>query len=69
MSLAWLSQHKSISTKAVGLAAAIGGALLGGWLGFHATEGLAALLTTIVGDRRSQPAPGCAGRRRGPAYQ
>ncbi len=35
--------------RAVGLAAAIGGALLGGWLGFHAAEGLAALLTAIVG--------------------
>jgi hypothetical protein len=29
--------------------AAAGGALLGAWLGFNATDGLAALLTTIVG--------------------
>jgi hypothetical protein len=27
----------------------MGGALLGAWLGFHATQGLPALLTTIVG--------------------
>ena len=29
--------------------AAVGGALVGGWLGFHATEGLLALITAIAG--------------------
>jgi hypothetical protein len=33
----------------VGFAAAVGGALVGAWLGFHATAGLLALITTIVG--------------------
>jgi len=33
----------------VGFAAAVGGALVGAWLGFHATEGLLALITAIVG--------------------
>ena len=36
-------------TKTIGLAAAIGGALVGAWLGFHATAGLLALVTAIVG--------------------
>ena len=33
----------------VGLAAAVGGALVGAWLGFHATDRLLALITAIVG--------------------
>jgi hypothetical protein len=37
------------TTKTIGFSAAIGGALVGGWLGFNATTGLLALLTTIVG--------------------
>src|SRR5205814_401691 len=36
-------------TKTTGFAAAAGGALVGGWLGFNATEGLLALVTTILG--------------------
>jgi hypothetical protein len=36
-------------TKVTGFAAAVGGALVGAWLGFHATEGLLALITAIVG--------------------
>ena len=32
-----------------GFAAAVGGALVGAWLGFHAVEGLLALVTTIAG--------------------
>ena len=47
--LAWMSRDRPARTKATGCAAAIAGALLGGWLGFHATDGLAALLTTLVG--------------------
>jgi hypothetical protein len=39
----------SATTKATGFAAAAGGALVGAWLGFNATEGLVALVTTIVG--------------------
>ena len=33
----------------VGLAGATAGALVGAWLGFHATAGLLAVVTTIVG--------------------
>lgn len=47
--LAWVRRDWSAKTRTTGLAAATGGALVGGWLGFTATEGLAALLTTIVG--------------------
>ena len=46
---AWLNRGWAAQTKAVGFAAGVGGALVGAWLGFHATEGLLALITTIVG--------------------
>ena len=46
---AWVNRDWSTRTKTTGFAAAAGGALLGAWLGFHATEGLLALLTAIVG--------------------
>jgi hypothetical protein len=46
---AWVNREWSAETKAMGFAAAAGGALVGGWLGFHATEGLVAVMTTIVG--------------------
>ena len=49
ISLAWMNRAWSGATKASGFAAASAGALVGAWLGFNATEGLAALLTTIVG--------------------
>ena len=39
----------SIRTKIIGLAAAVGGPLLGGWLGFHSTERFVALIITMVG--------------------
>jgi len=39
----------SAKTKATGFAAAAAGTLVGGWLGFNATEDLVALLTAIVG--------------------
>ncbi len=47
--LAWLDRGWAAQTKATGFAAAVGGALVGAWLGFHATEGLLALVTSIVG--------------------
>ena len=46
---AWVNRDWSARSKATGFAAALGGALVGAWLGFNATEGLAAVLTTIAG--------------------
>jgi pimeloyl-ACP methyl ester carboxylesterase len=46
---AWVNRDWSAGTKATGFAAATGGALLGAWLGFHALDGLFALVTSIVG--------------------
>jgi uncharacterized membrane protein YdfJ with MMPL/SSD domain/pimeloyl-ACP methyl ester carboxylesterase len=46
---AWVDRDWSSLTKATGFAAVVGGALVGAWLGFHATEGLLALPTSIVG--------------------
>jgi pimeloyl-ACP methyl ester carboxylesterase len=46
---AWVHRDWAARTKATGLAAGLGGALVGAWLGFHATEGLLALITSIVG--------------------
>jgi pimeloyl-ACP methyl ester carboxylesterase len=46
--LAWV--HRDWATqKGLGLAAAVAGALVGAWLGFHATAGFVALLTAILG--------------------
>jgi hypothetical protein len=47
--LAWVDRDWLAKTKAIGFAAAAGGALVGAWLGFNATEGLLALFTAIVG--------------------
>jgi pimeloyl-ACP methyl ester carboxylesterase len=47
--LAWVDRNRPAGTRALGLAGAIAGAAAGGWLGFHATVGLAAVITTIVG--------------------
>jgi pimeloyl-ACP methyl ester carboxylesterase len=47
--LAWVDRGWAARTKATGFAAAVGGALVGAWLGFHATEGLLALITAIAG--------------------
>lgn len=47
--LAWVNRDWTSKIKTIGLAATTAGALVGGWLGFNATEGLVALLTTIVG--------------------
>ncbi len=46
---AWVNGDWSAKTKTTGFAAAAGGALVAAWLGFNATEGLLALITTIVG--------------------
>ena len=46
---AWVNRDWSGRTRSSGFAAAAAGALVGAWLGFNATEGLVALLTTIVG--------------------
>ena len=47
--LAWTHRGWAAKTKAIGFAAALGGALVGAWLGFHSTEGLLALITAIAG--------------------
>jgi len=47
--LAWVNGDWSARTKATGFAAAAGGALLGAWLGFNATDVPLTLLTAIVG--------------------
>jgi pimeloyl-ACP methyl ester carboxylesterase len=46
---AWVQTAWSATTRTTGFAAAMGGALVGGWLGFNATPGLLALLTAIAG--------------------
>jgi TAP-like protein len=46
--LAWVHRDWSAQRKGVGLAAAIAAAPAGAWLGFHATTGLIALVTTIL---------------------
>jgi len=47
--LAWVRRDFPRSTKTAGFVGALVGALIGGWLGFSATTGLLALITTIVG--------------------
>jgi hypothetical protein len=47
--LAWVHRDSSASTRTAGLVAAVGGSLAGASLGFHATAGLFAVVTTIVG--------------------
>jgi hypothetical protein len=47
--LAWVNRDWSARTKVTGLAAAAAGALIGAQLGLNATEGLVAVVTTIVG--------------------
>jgi len=47
--LAWTHRDWDRTAKVEGLLAASAGALVGGWFGFTATSGLAALLTTIIG--------------------
>jgi pimeloyl-ACP methyl ester carboxylesterase len=47
--LAWTHRDWDRATKSRGLLAATAGALLGGWLGFTATSGLFAIVTTTIG--------------------
>ncbi len=47
--LAWLDRDRPSAARATGFAAALAGALVGGWLGFNVAEGLVALPTTIIG--------------------
>jgi hypothetical protein len=46
---AWVHRDWLGTIKTAGFVAAMAGALAGAWLGFHATTGLPALITTIVG--------------------
>jgi pimeloyl-ACP methyl ester carboxylesterase len=46
---AWVHRDWSFGTKTAGFVAALGGALVGAWLGFHASEGLIGLVTAILG--------------------
>jgi pimeloyl-ACP methyl ester carboxylesterase len=47
--LAWVHRVWTTQKKRFGVAAAVAGALVGAWLGFHATAGLMALATAILG--------------------
>jgi pimeloyl-ACP methyl ester carboxylesterase len=47
--LAWVHRDWASQKKRLGVAAAVAGALTGAWLGFHATAGLMALATAILG--------------------
>lgn len=47
--LAWVHRAWSAGTKIAGAVGSMGGAVVGAWLGFHSTEDLLALITTIVG--------------------
>jgi pimeloyl-ACP methyl ester carboxylesterase len=46
---AWVNRDWPARAKTAGITAAAAGALAGAWLGFHATTGLLAVITTIVG--------------------
>jgi hypothetical protein len=46
---AWVNRDWSAKTKATGLVAVAAGALVGAWLGFHATTDMLALVTAIAG--------------------
>jgi pimeloyl-ACP methyl ester carboxylesterase len=46
---AWVNRGWPARAKTAGITAAAAGALGGAWLGFHATAGLLAVITTIVG--------------------
>jgi pimeloyl-ACP methyl ester carboxylesterase len=47
--LAWVRRDWAARIKATGFAAAVGGSLVGGWLGLNAAEDLLALLSAILG--------------------
>ncbi|MEA2242698.1 MAG: hypothetical protein QOD24_2254, partial [Solirubrobacteraceae bacterium] len=46
---AWLRRDLASRVKTAGFAAAVAGAFVGAWFGFHVTAGLIAVFTTIVG--------------------
>jgi pimeloyl-ACP methyl ester carboxylesterase len=46
---AWVPRDRTGAARTAGLLAAVGGALVGAWLGFSATAGLLALATAIAG--------------------
>src|SRR5438046_10223875 len=46
---AWGNPNRAARATTIGIAAAAAGALLGAWLGLHATTGLLAAITTIIG--------------------
>jgi pimeloyl-ACP methyl ester carboxylesterase len=46
---AWVNRDWSVATKATGFGLVAAGALIGGWLGFHAAEVPIAIFTAIVG--------------------
>ncbi|MGH3020921.1 MAG: hypothetical protein ACRDOP_09725 [Gaiellaceae bacterium] len=46
---AWVDRDRAARTRTTGFAAALAGALVGAWLGFHAAADLLALITAIVG--------------------
>jgi pimeloyl-ACP methyl ester carboxylesterase len=46
---AWVHRDWSAGCKSAGVAVALGGALIGAWLGFHASNDLLALITAIAG--------------------
>jgi pimeloyl-ACP methyl ester carboxylesterase len=47
--LAWVRRDWATQKKGLGIAATVAGALVGAWLGFHATAGFVAQLTAILG--------------------
>jgi len=49
ISFAWGHRDWSATTRRIGLAASVGGAVFGGWLGYNAAGGLVSAVTAIVG--------------------
>jgi hypothetical protein len=49
VSFAWLDRRLTAGTKVAGFAAAMGGALVGAWLGYNTIDGMLALLTAVAG--------------------
>ena len=47
--LAWVNREVRGRARAIGFVTSVGAALAGAWLGFHAADGLLAVVTTIVG--------------------
>lgn len=47
--LAWANRQLEAQAKWRGFAAALGGALIGAWIGFNVTAGLLAVITTTIG--------------------